>query len=47
MKLWMIFLGVWLLLTGLTDLLSLSFRYDDEVKGVAAIIAGLFILIRK
>lgn len=47
MKLWMIFLGVWLVLTGLTDLLSLSFRYDDEVKGLLAIIAGLFVFIKK
>ena len=47
MKLWMMLLGSWLILTGLTDLLSLSFRYDDEVKGVLALIAGLLVLLRK
>lgn len=47
MKLWMIFLGGWLILTGLTDLLSLSFRYDDEVKGILAIIAGLLVFVKK
>ena len=43
----MMLLGSWLILTGLTDLLSLSFRYDDEVKGVLALIAGLLVLLRK
>lgn len=47
MKLWMMFLGAWLVLTGLSDLLSLSFRYDDEVKGALAIVAGLFVLVKK
>lgn len=47
MKIWMMLLGAWLILSGLTDLLSLSFRYDDEVKGVLAIIAGLFVFVKK
>ena len=47
MKLWMMFLGAWLILTGLSDVLSLSFRYDDEVIGGLAIIAGILVLMRK
>ena len=47
MKIWMMLLGCWLILIGLTDVLSLSFRYDDEVKGVLALLAGLFVLLRK
>lgn len=43
----MMLLGAWLILSGLTDLLSLSFRYDDEVKGALAIIAGLFVFVKK
>lgn len=47
MKLWVMFLGVWLILMGLSELLSLSFRYDDEVIGALAVIAGVLVLMRK
>lgn len=47
MKLWSILLGAWLVLQGLFGLLNLSFRYDDLVSGVLALLAGIFVLIRK
>ena len=47
MKLWMLFLGAWLILAGLTELLSLSFRYDDEAKGLLAIVAGLLVFVNR
>lgn len=47
MKLWTIFLGLWLILQGLQELLDLSFRYDHLVTGVIALLAGVFVLIRK
>jgi hypothetical protein len=47
MKLWTIVLGVWLLLTGLTQVADLSFRYDEMVSGVLALAAGVLVLLRK
>ena len=47
MKLWPIFLGLWLVLHGLMSVVDLSFKYDDMVMGVTAIIAGLLVLIRQ
>jgi len=47
MKLWSTFLGAWLILQGLFALLNLSFRYDELVAGALALLAGVFVLIRK
>ncbi len=47
MKLWSVFLGTWLILQGLVALLDLSFRYDGMVLGGLALLAGVFVLIRK
>jgi hypothetical protein len=47
MKLGNIFLGIWLVLQGLIELLNLSFRYDDLVVGVLALVAGVLVLVRK
>lgn len=47
MKLWGIFLGAWLILQGLIGVVNLSFRYDDLVSGALALLAGIFVLIRK
>lgn len=47
MKLGNIFLGIWLVLQGLIGLLNLSFRYDDLVVGVVALVAGVLVLARK
>ncbi|HEY9148889.1 MAG TPA: hypothetical protein VIQ22_07740 [Gammaproteobacteria bacterium] len=47
MRLWALFLGSWLILHGLGQLLNLSFRYDHLVMGVLALLAGVFVVIRK
>lgn len=47
MKLWQIALASWLVLNGLMSVANLSFRYDDLVMGVLAILAGALIVIRK
>lgn len=47
MKLWSIFLGAWLILQGLFQVVNLSFRYDDLIAGALALLAGIFVLIRK
>jgi hypothetical protein len=47
MKFGYLFLGIWLILQGLTQLLNLSFRYDDLIVGVLALVAGVFVLLRK
>lgn len=46
MKLGAVFLGLWLILTGLMSLINLQFQYDNLVMGILAIIAGLFTFIR-
>ncbi|MDH5369664.1 MAG: hypothetical protein OEW99_06545 [Gammaproteobacteria bacterium] len=47
MKLWPYFLGAWLVLNGLNSLISLNFKYESMVMGVLALIAGVFVFIRK
>lgn len=47
MKLWPIFLGLWLILNGLVSIANLSFRYDDLIIGLIAVIAGVLVLVRK
>lgn len=47
MRLWPIFLGSWLVLQGLGQLLELSFRYDHLVTGVLALLAGVLVFVRK
>jgi hypothetical protein len=47
MKLGYLFLGLWLILQGLIELLDLSFRYDNLVVGVLALVSGVFVLLRK
>jgi hypothetical protein len=47
MKFGYLFLGIWLILQGLIGLLNLSFRYDDLIAGVLALVAGVFVLLRK
>ncbi len=47
MKLWTVFLGLWLIMQGLMGVIGLSFRYDDVIVGTLAIIAGVLIFIRK
>jgi hypothetical protein len=40
-------LGIWLIATGLFDLVDLSFRYDDIVMSALAIVAGGLVMIRR
>jgi len=47
MKLWTIALGAWLILTGLSQLVDLSFRYDHIIYGALALVAGVLVLVRK
>ena len=47
MKLWPMFLGLWLILNGLVSIANLSFRYDDLIIGLIAVVAGILVMIRK
>ncbi len=47
MKLWPYFLGAWLLLSGLAAIANLSFKYDDMVMGVLALVAGVLVILRR
>ncbi len=47
MKLWPIFLGLWLVVHGLMAVIDLSFRHDDLVMGIGAIVAGVLVMIRQ
>ncbi len=47
MKFWPSLAGAWLVLHGLSSLIKLSFRYDEIVMGVLALVAGLFMIIRR
>lgn len=47
MKIGSILLGAWLVLHGLTVLVKLNYRYDDLVMGALALVAGVFVIIRR
>lgn len=47
MKLWHYFLGGWLILSGLSSIINLSFQYQQLVMGILALIAGVFVILRK
>ena len=47
MKLWPYFLGVWLVLTGLDEVASLSFKYENLVMGFLALVTGVLVILRK
>ena len=40
-------LGVWLILTGLVQFVSLEFQWRDELLGAMAIVAGILILLNR
>lgn len=40
-------LAIWLILQGLQDAIGLSFRNDDVIYGVLAILAGVLLLIKR
>ena len=47
MKLWPYVLGAWLVLTSLSSVISLSFKYEGMLMGVLALIAGGLVILRK
>jgi len=47
MKLWPYFLGAWLVLSGLSTLINLNFKYESMVMSVLALIAGTLVILRK
>lgn len=47
MKLGNLLLGIWLIMQGLFTILDLSFRYDDLVMGLLALVAGVLVLLRR
>ena len=47
MKLASLFLGLWLVLTGLGSLIDLHFKYDDLVLAILAITAGVLSILRQ
>jgi Kef-type K+ transport system membrane component KefB len=42
-----LFLAVFLILFGLKAVINLNFRHDDLVIGIVALVAGVFVLIRR
>lgn len=47
MKVWPLVLGTWLVLNGLDHVIQLSFKYEQLVMGVIALVAGVLVLIQK
>ena len=47
MKLWPYFLGAWLILYSLDELIKLNFQYENIVMGVLALITGILVILRK
>ena len=47
MKLWPYVLGAWLVLNGLSAVISLNFEYERMVMGVLALVAGVLVILRK
>ena len=47
MKLWPYVLGAWLVLSGLSEIIKLSFKYQNIVMAVLALVAGLLVILRK
>jgi len=43
----LIVLAVWLIVTGLKNVIGLSFHYDYLVLGVLAILAGVLLVLRR
>ena len=47
MKLWPYFLGAWLVINGLSNIIKLNFQYETLVMGVLALVAGVLVIFRK
>lgn len=46
MKIWVFFLGAYLVLEGLFGLMGLSFKYDQQLQDLLALVAGVLVLMR-
>jgi len=46
MKIWPFVLGAWLIITGIDDILYLSFQYEHTIMAVFAIVAGALVALR-
>ena len=46
MKLWPYVLGAWLVLHGLSSVISLNYQYESMVMGILALIAGILVIMR-
>lgn len=40
-------LAIWLLLVGLMGIADLNFRYDELIKGILAVAAGVLLLVKR
>jgi len=47
MKFWPYLLGAWLILNGLSTIINLSFKYQSLIMGALALIAGVFVVLKK
>lgn len=47
MRMWPYLLGAWLVLTGLSTVINLNFQYEKMILGVIALVAGVFVILRK
>ncbi len=43
----LLLLGLWLIGTGLGSIIGLHFHYDHLVFGVLAVVAGIFVALRR
>lgn len=43
----MLVLSVWLIISGLTGIADLHFRYDEIILGVLAVAAGILLILEK
>jgi uncharacterized membrane protein HdeD (DUF308 family) len=43
----LLLLGIWLILTGLVSIANLHFQYIHIVTGALALVAGIFLIVRR
>ena len=46
MKVWPYVVGAWFVLKGLDSLINLSFKYENLVMGILALVAGVLVITR-
>ena len=47
MKFWPYLLGAWLIISGLSTIINLSFQYQTLITGALALVAGIFVILKK